>query len=139
MRSPRQESESSSRRTDMAQPSLPAPSSGVLVDVERYLRDCFASEEVPRATELAERCGMSPPELTRTFARELGVRPAAYLKSQQVELAKVLLVTTTLTTTQIAYRAGFGTRATFFRVFRRATEMTPAEFRKRLCRDREPA
>ena len=97
--------------------------------IEQYLTECFAREETPRACELAERCGLSPAQFTRALQREQGMRPAAYLKAQQVELARQLLSTTDLNTTEIAYRAGFGTRATFFRVFRRITGETPAQFR----------
>ena len=100
--------------------------------IERYLADCFAAEDAPRASELAMRCGMTGVQLTRTFVRACGMRPAAYLKRRQVELAQRLLETTRLTTTAIAYRAGFGTRATFFRVFRRITGKTPAQFRHSL-------
>jgi len=100
-----------------------------LAVVERYLTECLAAEDVPRASELASLFGVSPAKLTRTFVRDLGLRPASYLKSRQIAYAKRLLLTTTLTTTEVGYRSGFGTRATFFRVFRRATGMTPAQFR----------
>lgn len=97
--------------------------------IQQYLAECFAHEEPPRACEVATRCGLSPVQLTRALQREQGMRPAAYLKARQVELARQLLSTTDLNTTEIAYRAGFGTRATFFRVFRRITGKTPAQFR----------
>ncbi|HEV7922364.1 MAG TPA: AraC family transcriptional regulator [Thermoanaerobaculia bacterium] len=112
--------------------SLVRPKEPTEAIVERYLSECFAIEDVPRASELAARCGMSPAQLTRAFVRELGSRPAEFLKGRQVDCAKRLLETTTLTTTEIAYRAGFGTRGTFFRVFRRATGMTPAQYRARI-------
>lgn len=102
------------------------------ITIERYLADCFAAEDAPRASELAVRCGMTSVQLTRTFVRTCGMRPADYLKRRQVETAQLLLETTRLTTTEIAYRAGFGTRATFFRVFRRITGKTPAQFRHSL-------
>jgi AraC family transcriptional regulator len=98
--------------------------------IERYLAECFAAEQAPRVSELAECCGMSAPQLTRRFVREHGTRPSDYLKRRQVELAQQLLDSTTLSTTRIAYCAGFGTRRTFFRVFRRITGMTPAQFRR---------
>lgn len=98
--------------------------------LDAYLEECFASCTPPRASELAARCGMSPAQFTRTLVRERGTRPAEYLKARQVEFARRLLETTDLTTTEIAYRAGFGTRATFFRVFRRITGATPARFRR---------
>jgi len=98
--------------------------------IEQYLAECFAREETPRACELAARCGLSPAQFTRALLRESGMRPADYLKLRQVEFARRLLDTTELNTTEVAYRAGFGTRATFFRVFRRITGETPAQFRR---------
>src|SRR5262249_4696919 len=62
-----------------------------LETIDRYLAHCFAAEDVPRASELAMRCGMSPAQLTRLFARDRGVRPSDYLKSRQVDYAKHLL------------------------------------------------
>ncbi|HEX9986516.1 MAG TPA: AraC family transcriptional regulator [Thermoanaerobaculia bacterium] len=95
---------------------------------DRYVRDCFRQESAPRASELAYRLGMSPVQLSRAFRELLGVCPSDYLKRQQVDFAKQLLSTTTLSTTQIAYRAGFGTRATFFRLFRKLARATPREY-----------
>jgi len=92
---------------------------------DRYVRDCFRAETAPRVSELADCLGLSPVQLARTFDELLGVRPSDYLKRQQVEFAKELLATTNLNTTQIAYRAGFGTRATFFRLFRKVAHTTP--------------
>jgi transcriptional regulator GlxA family with amidase domain len=93
-----------------------------------YLRDCFRTQSPPRASELAARLDMSPVELSRAFAKNIGASPSAYLKRQQVEFAKHLLATTTLTTNEVAYRAGFGTRATFFRLFREFAGTTPRRF-----------
>jgi AraC-like DNA-binding protein len=38
---------------------------------------------------------------------------------------------TSLSTTAVAYRSGFGTRRTFYRAFRTHTTLTPAQFRKK--------
>jgi AraC family transcriptional regulator of adaptative response / DNA-3-methyladenine glycosylase II len=97
----------------------------------RYLSDCFRSESPPRASELAARLGLSPVQLSRAFTQSIGIPPALYLKWQQVEFAKRLLKQTTLTTNQVAYRAGFGTRATFFRLFREFARATPRRFARR--------
>jgi AraC-like DNA-binding protein len=94
----------------------------------RYLRHCFRTETPPRASELAARLGMSPVQLSRAFAGALGVPPSLYLKGRQVEFAKRLLAKTAMSTNEIAYRAGFGTRATFFRVFREFARATPRRF-----------
>src|SRR5438874_643832 len=97
----------------------------------RYLRDCFRAESPPRASELAARLRMSPVQLSRAFAQCVGVAPSLYLKSRQVAFAKRLLRRTAMTTNQVAYRAGFGTRATFFRLFREFARATPRRFTRR--------
>ena len=97
----------------------------------RYLRDCFRAESPPRASELAARLGMSPVQLSRAFAANVGVSPSRYLKTGQIKFAQRLLTKTHLTTNQIAYRAGFGTRATFFRLFREFARATPRRFARR--------
>ncbi|HEY6140224.1 MAG TPA: helix-turn-helix transcriptional regulator [Thermoanaerobaculia bacterium] len=94
----------------------------------RYLRDCFRAESPPRVKELAARLGMSPLQLSRAFMQSVGMPPARYFKAQQIEFARRLLRETDLTTNEVAYRAGFGTRATFFRLFRELCGVTPRRF-----------
>lgn len=99
---------------------------------DNYVRDCFGIESSPRVSELAGRLGMTPVQFTRTFRSVVGIVPSDYLKRQQIEFAKRLLVETDLSTTQIAYRAGFGTRATFFRLFRQFERSTPRRYCEQL-------
>jgi transcriptional regulator GlxA family with amidase domain len=80
-------------------------------------------------TELAVGLGMSRAHLFRIFTQALGVAPSTYLKQNQVQCAQNLLSRTTLSTTTVAYQAGFGTRRAFFRAFRRATGTSPASWR----------
>lgn len=99
-----------------------------MLQTGRYLRDCFRSETPPRASELAALLGMTPVQLSRAFRQCVGVPPSRFLKSHQIKFAKRLLKSTKLTTNEIAYRAGFGTRATFFRLFRESARVTPRRF-----------
>ena len=94
-----------------------------------YLRDCFASETAPRLKELALRLATSPERLTRMFASRFGVPASQYLKRAQIIEAKRLLRTTSLPLNDIAYACGFGTRASFYRAFRRSVGTTPGNFR----------
>lgn len=94
----------------------------------RYLRECFREESPPRVKELAARLGMSPLQLHRAFQQTTGMSPARYFKSRQIVFAQRLLQETELTTNEVAYRAGFGTRATFFRLFRELVGVTPRRF-----------
>ncbi|HEX2138781.1 MAG TPA: AraC family transcriptional regulator [Woeseiaceae bacterium] len=102
---------------------------GCRVEADRYLAECFANESAPHINELAARVGLSPTALSRAFRAEEGVALSEYLKIARVARARQLLATTDLPTAAIAYAAGFGTRVTFFRAFRRSTGMTPDEYR----------
>ena len=103
-------------------------------EADRYLAECFAAETPPHINELAVRVGVSPTALSRAFVAEAGVALSRYLKVARVARARQLLATTRLPTAAIAYAAAFGTRVTFFRAFRRATGMTPIEYRSQTVR-----
>lgn len=98
--------------------------------VEEYLDRCFSTEEPPRVSELASVLGISRETLSREFAASYRMPLSAYLKRRQIRHAKKLLSESALSTTQIAYLCGFGTRRTFYRAFRRGTSMTPDEYRR---------
>lgn len=95
--------------------------------VARYVRDCVRREDVPRVSELAALEGVTTEQLSRSFRARFGERISDYMKTLQVRYAQRLLRRTDLNTTRIAYLCGFGTRRTFFRVYRRMTGRTPAE------------
>lgn len=62
--------------------------------------------------------------------RYLGILPRHALRDRQIAEAARLLRESKLPVDNIGRRVGFGTRATFFRVFAKATGMSPAAFRK---------
>jgi two-component system response regulator YesN len=99
--------------------------------IHHYLRRCFEAEDTPRVSELAEILGVTRERLSRQFAAAHGMALSAYLKSCQLDLAQQLLIASELTTTRIAYQCGFGTRRTFHRAFRRATGMSPDQYRRK--------
>jgi transcriptional regulator GlxA family with amidase domain len=100
---------------------------------DSYLAVCFDQETPPRAGELAANLAVAAHQLTRTFQQLLRTSPSTYLKNGQVAHAKFLLSVTELSMNEIAYAAAFGTRMSFFRAFRRATGITPAQYRERHC------
>lgn len=81
-------------------------------------------------SELAEILGMPREKLSRAFAAVCGLPLSVYLKQRQLARAQRLLVRSTLSTTRIAYRSGFGTRRTFYRAFRRETGLSPDQYRR---------
>lgn len=104
-----------------------------------YLDSCYHIETPPRVSELADSLGISSAQLSKTFHRLFGLHLSDYLKARQVEYAEVLLRQTTLTVTKVAYMAGFGTRRTFFRTYRRIKGETPDQYRGRTRETPQPA
>ena len=98
--------------------------------VEHYLRRCFSLEDTPRVSELAALLGMTREKLSREFAAAYGVALSSYLKLRQIAHAERLLETSALSTTRIGYLAGFGTRRTFYRAFRRQRGLSPDQYRR---------
>lgn len=96
---------------------------------DRYLNDCFTAGTPPHVNEFALAMGVSPRSLGRAFRAETGVGVAAYFKNARIARARDLLISSDLSLNAIADAAGFGTRATFFRAFKRATGQTPDDFR----------
>lgn len=96
-----------------------------------YLDACYHGETPPRVSELADSLGVSSAQLSKMFHRLFGAHLSDYLKTKQVEYAEVLLRETTHTVTKVAYMAGFGTRRTFFRTYRRVKGETPDQYRAR--------
>ena len=60
---------------------------------------------------------------------DAGTSAGVYFKRARIERAQELLASTELPLDAIAHRAGFGTRATMFRSFKRAVGLTPDEYR----------
>ena len=102
--------------------------------VDDYLDRCFASEATPRVSELAAFLGIPRETLSRDFASAYGISLSGYLKRRQLARAQRLLVTSRLSTTRIAYLAGFGTRRTFYRAFRRDMGISPDQYRQMRAR-----
>jgi transcriptional regulator GlxA family with amidase domain len=97
---------------------------------DAYLAACFARQTPPRVSELAATLEVSAHHLSSTFQKLVGAPLSPYLKAGQIAHAKHLLRATERPMNEIAYAAGFGTRMTFFRAFRRATGgLTPAQYR----------
>ena len=95
-----------------------------------YLRRCFDQQSPPRASELAYELGISRTRLNQRFLTEYEMTVSDFLKREQLVYAQHLLRATTLSATQIAYRAGFGTRRSFHRAFLRANRVTPDTYRR---------
>jgi transcriptional regulator GlxA family with amidase domain len=82
-------------------------------------------------SRLAEHCGTSERSLLRHFRTHYGVTPIEHIQHLRVERAKALLETSHLSFDEIVERCGYSDVSSFRKLFKRATTMTPADYRER--------
>jgi AraC family transcriptional regulator len=80
-------------------------------------------------TDLAQVAHLSEFHFARVFATTMGMPPQRYVSQQRLTAAKKMIAAGKLPLSEIAFRSGFSSQASFTRAFRRATSMTPGEFR----------
>lgn len=82
---------------------------------------------------LAREHGCSREHLLRTFREQLGMPPAAWLKTRRLERALGLLRDSALGVADIAAQCGFGSAHTLTRLVRAATGMAPTRYREQVA------
>lgn len=82
-------------------------------------------------SRLAEACGVSERSLLRHFQAHLGQSPLQHIQQLRVERAKALLESTHLSFDEIVERCGYLDSASFRKLFKRSTAMTPGDYRER--------
>jgi AraC family transcriptional regulator len=90
-----------------------------------------AGAPLPDVAELAALCGISPRHLHRQFTALTGKTISAYIETYRIEQAKLMLADTLVPMKQVAQQAGFSHGNSFARAFRRATGLSPREYRQR--------
>jgi AraC family transcriptional regulator len=93
--------------------------------IDERLQD---SQETPTLSELAALCNLSVRQLTRGFRASRSCSIGEYVTSSRIARAKRLLANDA-SVKSIAYSLGFTSSSAFCFAFRRATGMTPGEFR----------
>jgi transcriptional regulator GlxA family with amidase domain len=100
-----------------------------LREVQREVLEDVCGEHSVEA--MAERAHMSPRHFARAFAAETGITPARYVERVRLEAARRSLEDGAEPIAEVATACGFGTAETMRRVFLRALEVGPAEYRRR--------
>ena len=96
--------------------------------LRRWVEELATSDA--RIKQMAHGNGVSPSRLYRIFRRHLGHGPRRARCEARLQRACELLRASRRNITEVAYEAGFGSAATFYRWFRRALGMTPTKFRR---------
>jgi AraC-like DNA-binding protein len=92
-----------------------------------FIRENLA--EALTVDQVARAAGFSPDHFWALFKRTEGTTFARYLQAQRIARAKQMLKDTKLTIEQVQRLSGFQSRATFHRIFRKATSLTPLQYR----------
>ncbi|MEV8559377.1 AlkA N-terminal domain-containing protein [Streptomyces sp. NPDC051917] len=80
---------------------------------------------------LADRLGYSTRQVERQLLAELGAGPLALARAQRAQTARLLIETTPLPMTEIAFAAGFASVRTFNDTVREVFALSPSELRAR--------
>ncbi len=94
------------------------------------LIDAHFAQHLP-ISAYAARLGVTPTHLTRVMRAATGQPATAAIQERIIREARRNLAYSNLSISQIAYGLGYEDPAHFSRVFRRATGLSPSEFRKR--------
>lgn len=98
-----------------------------LANVKAYI-DSKYSEHIT-LDSLASIANMSKFHLVREFSKALGESPIEYLQNKRIDEAKVLLVSTGMSVSQISSSVGFSSSSYFSQRFKLTLGITPMEFR----------
>lgn len=110
-------------------------SPAVLPETSRRIRkikdyiDSHFREEI-RIDTLSAMVGMTPNALSRFFKQRTNRSISDYVNEVRLGYASNLLVDSTMTIAEIAFRCGFNTLSNFNRIFKRIKKITPTEFRE---------
>ena len=95
----------------------------------RWLHDCY--DQPGTAEDLCAQIGVGRRTLERKLNNLLGTTIGSEIRRRRLDQAMRLLLESSETVGQIAYRTGYSSPERFAVVFRESLSMTPTEFRKR--------
>ena len=99
-----------------------------IAGITRYLQE-HLSEEMSLSV-LEEEFHLNPQYISQLFRNEIGVNFLAYLTSIRMEKAKKLLLSTSLSVTEVADQSGYGDYRVFTKVFKKSEGVTPSQYRR---------
>jgi len=79
---------------------------------------------------VANAVNYTPNYLQHVFKENLGISPYGYILKLRIKKAKKMIATESKTLAEIAYACGFSSQSYFTLIFRKQTNLTPAEYRK---------
>lgn len=112
-----------------------AVNNDLLSQLERILDDYFntgtsLNKGLPGVQFIAGQLNLSPDYLSDLLRNATGQNAQQYIQHHLIEKAKLLLSTSGMTVSEIAYQLGFEYSQSFSKLFRKHANQTPLEFRR---------
>jgi len=120
------------RHFDMLDPENLPKEGGLSLSQLRRIRESLEEESASHPVTvagLAKREGLSVRHFSRLFRASTGSAVSDYAAGIRIERAKKLLADEHRLIKEVAYRCGFQSSSSFSSAFRRATSLTPQQFR----------
>ena len=95
-----------------------------------FASGALAKQGMPTVTYIAEALHLSPNYLSALLKTLTGQSTQQHLHEKLIELAKEKLSTTNLSVSEIAYELGFEHLASFSKIFKSKTNLSPLQFRQ---------
>ena len=106
----------------------PTQRNSKITKILNYIHTHYA-EEVSLSA-LARHFSLSESYIARLFREEVGCKPSSYAAGVRISVAKELLASTDLSMSEIAEKIGFSDVYYFSNSFKKATGVSPLQFRK---------
>jgi AraC-like DNA-binding protein len=91
---------------------------------------CEALDQKLTLRQVAREAALSPSQFIRAFDAVFGETPHQVRIAARLDLAKKLLITSSMPVTEICAAAGFSSLGTFSHVFTRRVGVSPSAFRR---------
>lgn len=123
-------------RVDGSQAATIRPCGGLAPSSLRHVIDYIEADLSTSFTieGLAQVAGVSPRHFMRAFRESTGQTPLRFVYSLRLERAKAFLLDTRRTATEVALDCGFSHAQHFSTAFKKATGVTPSDFRRAATR-----
>ncbi len=107
----------------------------ILIKLEETLNKCFNEENtstkgIPKVAEIAKNLNLSPNYLSTILKIITGQSTQQHIHNKLISKAKEKLSTTELSISEIAYELGFEHPASFSKLFKNKTKISPLTFRQ---------
>lgn len=99
-----------------------------ITSITRYLQEHL--DEDLSLTVLADEFHLNSQYISQLFKNEIGVNFLSYLTNIRMEKAKKLLLSTSLSITDVADQSGYGDYRVFTKVFKKSEGITPSQYRR---------